>query len=263
MNLLQAVIECAAEAGNLIEDAGRQGFKVAVKSGSDPITDADRLSDDFLREALPRLEAAGWLSEETSDDTSRLHRELVWVVDPLDGTKEFIERIPQYSVAIALIQDGYPILGVIHNPATKATFSAERGMGAWHDGKRLWVAEGSVLLASRTEMKAGEFAPFSAWRVESMGSIALKLAQVAAGRAGVTLSRGPKWEWDVCAGALLVSEAGGTVLDIWGSELRFNKKFPKVKGIIAGAPTSAEHARATAFAAGALNRMNELTDRAE
>jgi len=96
------------------------------------------------------------------------------------------------------------------------------------------------------------------WQVEHVGSIAYKLGLVAAGQGAVTLSRGPKWEWDVCAGALLVEEAGGVATDVFGAPLRFNQPFPKVKGVLAGAPDARRRALAQVSALGPSDRMNEL-----
>jgi myo-inositol-1(or 4)-monophosphatase len=214
----------------------------------------------MLRNALPALLPAAWLSEETADDGERLKHSRVWVVDPLDGTKEFIAGIPEYAIAVGLVDAGEPVLAVIHNPANGELYSALRGGGAWMNGKPMKTAERNVLLASRSETKGGEFAPFVSEGVEvrEMGSIAYKLALVAAGVAGATVSRGPKWEWDVCAGALLVHEAGGSATDMFGDALGFNKSFPKVKGILAGAPTM--HGRMKTFLSGlgASTRMSEM-----
>jgi len=182
----------------------------------------------------------------------------VWIVDPLDGTKEFITGVPEYAVAVALVEDGEPVLGVVHNPVTGETFWAERGGGAVLNGQPIHVAEGRVVLASRSETKRGEFTPFEDWEVRPVGSIQYKLALVAAGQGAVTWSRGPKHEWDVCAGALIVREAGGLATELAGTPLRYNRPRPKVRGILAGAPQA--HARALAELAtiGASDRMAEL-----
>jgi myo-inositol-1(or 4)-monophosphatase len=147
----------------------------------------------------------------------------------------------------------------VHNPSTGETFSAEAGRGAFAGGERLRVAEGERLLSSRTEMRAGEFDGFDGWQLEPLGSIALKLAMVAAGRGAATLSRGPKWEWDVCAGSLLVTEAGGVATDAFGEELRFNNGFPKVRGVLAGSPNAVARLRAKLGTLGMSSRMDELS----
>jgi myo-inositol-1(or 4)-monophosphatase len=259
--LLPHVSDIAVEAGLLIERIRQEGFEAMSKDDKSPVTRADHEADAVLKRKLLGLEPVAWLSEETADNPDRLRADRLWVVDPLDGTKEFMKGLPEYSVAIALVEAGEPVLGVVHNPATGDTFSAARNLGAFRNGKPIRVREGKRLLASRSETKHGEFEPFDEdWQVETVGSIEYKLALVAAGEAALTFSRGPKHEWDVCAGAIIVTEAGGLASDLFGEPLRFNQPFPKVKGILAGAPQAYEAARTQVALVGASDRMDELTD---
>jgi myo-inositol-1(or 4)-monophosphatase len=256
--LLESAIEAARQAGQAIEAVRASAFTVDQKGDAGPVTAADRSADRLLREQLLALHHVGWLSEETADTRDRLEQKAVWVVDPLDGTKEFVKGLPEYVVAIGLVEHGVPVLGVIHNPQTGETFWAQRDGGAFRDGVRIHVGEGNRLLASRSETKRGEFAPFADWRVDAVGSIQYKLALVAAGEGAVTLSRGPKHEWDVCAGALIVTEAGGTATDMFGEPLQYNQSFPKVPGILAGAPKAYDRALSQLRETGASDRMDEL-----
>jgi myo-inositol-1(or 4)-monophosphatase len=251
----------ARQAGAVIREVRAGGFEVLEKGDAGPVTEADRRADALLREALRSVYPAAWLSEETADHPDRLGAAAVWIVDPLDGTKEFVRGLPEYVVAIGLVEGGVPILGVIHNPETGDTFWAERGAGAFRNGSRIRVAEGQRLLASRSEMKRGEFSPFADWQVDAIGSIQYKLALVAAGEGAATLSRGPKHEWDVCAGALIVEEAGGRATDMFGQPLRYNQPFPKVPGILAGAPEAYTRALTRLSQTGASDRMDELANR--
>jgi myo-inositol-1(or 4)-monophosphatase len=258
-SLIEDVCRVAREAGALIERVRAQGAGATLKNDRSLVTRADREADAYLRQALRALHPAAWLSEETADDHARLSAPAVWIVDPLDGTREFVEGLPEYAVAIGLVENARPVLGVVLNPATGELFHAARGQGAFLDGKPLQVAEGRTLLASRSETKGGEFAPFERdWDVEAVGSIQLKLALVAAGRAAATLSRGPKHEWDVCAGAVIVAEAGGLVTDTTGGALPFNQPFPKVRGVVAGAPRAHARALGQVLATGPSARMREL-----
>lgn len=260
--LAKAVIAAAGAAGRVIEEvrAATTGVEVTEKADLSPVTIADKESDALLRVRLTALlPGAGWLSEETADDPSRLTHSDTWIVDPLDGTKEFIAGIPQYAVAIGLVHKGEPVIGVVHNPVSGEMFSAVRGGGAWKDDAPILVAEHGALLASRSEVKRGEFAPFTDWRLEPIGSIALKLALVASGHGAATLSRGPKWEWDVCAGSLIVREAGGRASDMFGQELRFNNPHPKVRGVLAGAPNAFARALSRLREVGESERMAELS----
>ena len=260
--MINSVISAAKEAGRIIQDIRSRPFDVEQKGKMGPVTDADRAADELLKKELLALEPCGWLSEETADDHSRLTLDRLWVVDPLDGTKEFVKGIPEYTVAIALVDSGLPILGVVHNPVTGETYWAESGKGAFRESEPIHVAEGDGLLASRSEVKRGEFEPFeSGWDVKIVGSIEYKLALIASGNGAVTFSRGPKHEWDVCAGAVIVEEAGGLVTDVFGGPLRFNQSFPKVKGILAGAPEAYARALAEIRTTGASDRMAEMDGR--
>ena len=258
---MEAVVAIAVEAGRIIESVRAAGIEASVKLDRSLVTRADREADAFLKDRLLALTPCGWLSEETADSPGRLDADRLWVVDPLDGTREFVQGLPEYAVAIALVERGAPVLGVVHNPSSGESYWAVRGDGGFRDGTRLRVLEGDLVLASRSELGKGEFAPFQGrWPLEPVGSIELKLALVAAGRAALTWSRGPKHEWDVCAGALLVAEAGGVATDVFGGVLAYNQRFPKVRGILAGAP--AAHARALAALAeiGPSERMREFPD---
>lgn len=213
---------------------------VREKSPDNPVTEADLAADTLLKSRCTALlPDAGWLSEETADNPDRLSKSLIWVVDPLDGTKEFVMGIPEFTVAIALCEDGLPVVGAVFNPVTKDLFSAARGSGLTLNGRSAKVSGraelvGSVVEASRSERRRGEFAPFEEIvDLKTVGSIAYKLARTAAGLADATWSRGPKHEWDVCAGVLLVEEGGGRCVDLDNQPLRFNRSFPKVNGVIA------------------------------
>ncbi len=260
IELAGEVRRIVSRASARIEEIRAAGPAATTKADQSPVTEADHAADGILREGLTSLVACGWLSEETADTTDRLERERVWVVDPLDGTKEFIEGLPEYSVAVALVCQGVPELGVIQNPATGDLFWAVRGGGAHRNGTHVRVREGRELLASRSEVRRGEFGPLQGdWEVRRLGSIEFKLASIAAGGAAATVSRGPKHEWDVCAGALIVTEAGGVATDMFGDPLVYNQPFPKVKGILAGAPEAHARLLSQLETLGASDRMRELT----
>jgi len=216
-----------------------EGFETAYKANEDPVTTADLKAGSILREGLiENFPDTGWLSEETRDDYSRLDKELVWVVDPIDGTKEFVSGIPEYVVSVALVEYGLPVLAVVYNPATEELFPAANGQGAWLNGEAInaehALAAKPVLLASRSEIRRGEFEPFEPFaEIRPCGSIAYKLALVAAGIADATFSFGPKNEWDIAAGVLLVSESGGNVTNRNGAPFTFNQRSTLVDGIVA------------------------------
>jgi myo-inositol-1(or 4)-monophosphatase len=239
-NLLEDVVEITRDAGAAILQFYRSSFDVRDKKPDNPVTDADLAADQLLkRRLMARLPEAGWLSEETVDDKTRLDKQLVWVVDPLDGTKEFVMGMPEFSISVALVQEGQPILGVIYNPPTGEMFSVLKGKGFALNDKPVAVSScaalsGARVDASRSERKRGEFEPFEQMvRLKTMGSIAYKLARVAAGLTDATWSRGPKNEWDICAGTLMVCEAGGQCVDLDDQVFTYNRAQTLVNGIIA------------------------------
>jgi myo-inositol-1(or 4)-monophosphatase len=218
----------------------REGLKIGSKGKDNPVTAADLEADqaikNLLRDPFP---AYGWLSEETADNEDRLQCSRVWIVDPLDGTREFINGIPEFAVAIALIEDGVPVLGVTYNPIKRELYSSARGAGCFLNSQRVRVTRTRVLkratvLASRSETARGEWQVFDKMlKVSPTGSVAYKLAMVAAGKGDASFTRSPKSEWDIASGAALVAEAGGTITDAAGHALRFNRPNVKLEGLVA------------------------------
>jgi myo-inositol-1(or 4)-monophosphatase len=212
------------------------------KAGHDPVTEADKAVDAVLHQELLRPDE-GWLSEERPDDHSRLQKHKVWIVDPLDGTREFVAGIPEFCVSVALVDDGCAIAGGISNPATGETFLGSLETGVTYNGKSARISqrnglEGATVLASRSELKRGEWKRFehAGFKVRPMGSVAYKLALVAAGLADATFTLVPKHEWDVAAGVALVQSAGGFVHTLEGEPVRSNRPSPLLSGLIAGGP---------------------------
>ncbi len=239
-SLLTETIQITRDAGLAIMAYYQDAFSVRDKSPDNPVTDADLAADALLIDRLMKLlPEAGWLSEETADNRERTSRRYCWVVDPLDGTKEFVMGIPEFTVSVALVDRGHPILGIIHNPANGIMIHSERDQGTYLDGQPIRVSDqstlpGSQVDASRSERRRGEFEPFEALvHLRTMGSIAYKLARIAYGAADATWSRGPKNEWDICAGDLLIREAGGKCINLDDKPFTYNRANPKVNGIIA------------------------------
>lgn len=208
------------------------------KSGGDPVTAADLAVDAALRTTLAQP-GEGWLSEETADDGERLKESAVWIVDPLDGTREFVDGIPEWCVSVGYVVDGVPVAGGIVAPTRGL-----RIVGAVGEGVRLAGAapvapsdgvSGALVLASRSEVKRGEWAPVfkTPVAVRNMGSVALKLAMVGAGMADATWTLVPKNEWDVAGGAAIVHAAGGVTVDPDGNPVRFNQADTLMPGFVA------------------------------
>ena len=218
------------------------GAVVAVEksSGRGPVTEADHAVNRVLRKTLVRDEE-GWLSEESVDDLTRLSKKSVWVVDPLDGTQEFVAGIPEWCVSIAWVEQGRAVAGGIYNPAKQELFMGTRATGVTLNGKPVQASQrtsltGALVLASRSEVKRGEWdtlenAPFV---VRPTGSVAYKLALVSAGLADATWTLSPKNEWDVAAGVALVESSGGFALSLANRPLAFNRKSSHLSGLVAG-----------------------------
>ena len=217
-------------------------IETEYKVGHDPVTEADRALDAALRKELLR-DGEGWLSEESIDDPIRLQCSRVWVVDPLDGTREFVQGIPEFCVSIGYVKDGRPVAGGIFNPATEETFLGSIDSGVLYNGKPVQPSQrkslkGALVLASRSEVKRGEWKIFenSSLSIRPMGSVAYKLALVSAGLADVTFTLTPKNEWDVVAGAALVESAGGFVSTLEKNALSANRRNPLLSGLLACGP---------------------------
>jgi myo-inositol-1(or 4)-monophosphatase len=212
------------------------------KAGHDPVTEADKAVDAVLRQQLLR-EGEGWLSEESVDDPSRLEKKHVWIVDPLDGTREFVAGIPEFCVSVALVEDGIPVAGGICNPATNEIFLGSLDSGVTYNGKpartsRRVSLEGALVLASRSEAKRGEWKRFqkTALNIRPIGSVAYKLALVSVGLADATFTLTPKHEWDIAGGAALVASGGGFVSTLQNAALRCNNQSPLLSGLLACGP---------------------------
>ena len=236
-------IESAIEAAKTVFSRFTSGEIAAeYKAGHDPVTEADHALDAVLRKNLLRKDE-GWLSEETVDDRSRLAHSLVWVVDPLDGTREFVAGIPEFCVSIALVDCGRPVAGGICNPATEEIFLGAVDSGLTYNGVAARASQrntlaGALVLASRSETKRGEWLAFqnAAFKVQPMGSVAYKLARVSAGLADATFTLTPKHEWDVAAGAALLISGGGCVQTQSGTDLICNRADPLISGLIGSGP---------------------------
>ncbi len=209
------------------------------KAGGDPVTEADVELDRVLRETL--LEPGeGWLSEETTDDASRLSARRVWVVDPLDGTREFVEGLDEWCISVAMVEEGRGIAAGIWNPVRDELVLGSLQMGVTLNGKpvrttRRAALAGATVLASRTEVRRGQWRRFeeAPFTTVPMGSVAYKLARVAAGLDDATFTLVPKNEWDVAAGTVLIEAAGGIVRDTTGTALRFNRPDTLLPGLVA------------------------------
>ena len=237
---LEVAIEAARTGGAIVAKYYKGEYAVHEKAPDNPLTVADTEADAAIKGVcLGAFPADGWLSEETKDSPERLARQRVWIVDPLDGTKEFTQHIPEFCVCVALVEEGVVQVAVSFNPVTDKLFAARRGQGTTLNGRDVRCTpktdlSAAVVLASRSEDKRGEWDAFKPlMKVKLTGSVAYKFALMAAGMADATFSLTPKNEWDICAGTMLVEEAGGVVTDRYGKPLTFNNAKTLLPGLIA------------------------------
>ena len=232
--------EAARRAGEVILSYYGSHYEIQSKGVDNPVTTADLAANRVLHETLlGAFPEAGWLSEESVDNTARLQRDYVWIIDPIDGTKEFIQGLDEFVVVIAFVVQQQVEVAVTYNPVRDELLYACRGQGAFCNNQPIHVSAtarlpGALVLASRSETGRGEWDRFrDLLTVRPMGSVAYKLAQVAQGTCDLTFSLVPKNEWDICAGTLLVTEAGGQVTDLQGQPFRFNQPETLRAGLIA------------------------------
>lgn len=236
---LDRIEEALTAAAAVLADYTPGFIDATRKSGGDPVTEADEKVDELLREMLPEP-GDGWLSEETIDSPTRLDSWRVWVVDPLDGTREFVEGIPEWCVSIGLVENGVAVAGGIANLVMDQRVVGSLETGVTLNGSPTAVRsidriEGVEVLASRSEVRRGEWDHFTDGpiTVRPMGSVAYKMGLVAAGLADATWTLTPKNEWDVAAGTALVTAAGGSVMYPDGSTPTFNNPDPLIPGLVA------------------------------
>ncbi len=253
---LDLLKDAALEAGRLAMRFFRCNPGVWEKVGGSPVTDADIAVDRFLRETLLAARPDfGWLSEETADDPVRLERPALFVVDPIDGTRNFIEGGDVWCVSVAIVAAGRPVVAALNAPARSEVYLATVGGGAFLGDTRLAVSdraeiEGARIAGPRGWLRTEAVRQSGALAQAHIPSLAYRLAQVAAGRFDAAFASPRAHDWDLAASDLLVHEAGGRLTGLDGNPLRYNKAEPR-HGVLAAA-NSRLHPRllATVEAAG-------------
>jgi len=247
---LAKLIDAIQNAGARVRELVRIGFEVQTKPDRSPVTTVDHEVNRILHEMQRReFPQDGWLSEESPDDPARLTNRRVWIVDPIDGTKALVNRMPEFCISAALIERGAPVVAAILNPSTDELFTAVRGSGLLLNGARVTPSPGRdvnpVIMVSAWELRSGRWSALAETaRCRPMYSIANALALVAAGRVQATFTIEPENEWDLAAGVLLVEESGGAISDAVGNPFVFNQPIPKFHGVIAVAATTDKDLRA-------------------
>lgn len=242
--LMPALRAAVREAGALALPAFRAGAQTSAqvwfKAGNSPVTEADLAVDALLRDRLEALlPEAAWLSEESADSPARLARPLVWIVDPIDGTRAFSTGNPDWSVSVGLVADGRPIAGLVYAPAHGQFYEALAGEGARRDGAPIRVSDRSGLegarvagpkpIVDRIDRALGE----PMLRCPKVSSLALRLARVADGTIDVGLVGGQAHDWDLAGADLILHEAGGAMTDASGASPTYNRPEPIHRELVA------------------------------
>jgi myo-inositol-1(or 4)-monophosphatase len=236
-----AVLRRAAErAAELAMTFFRNNPNAWAKTGGSVVTEADMQVDAFLRGALlAERPGYGWLSEETADDLSRRSRERVFVVDPIDGTRAFIEGADHWCVSLAVVEKGRPVVAALAAPARAELFTALKGGGAWLHGGRLQVSQqdglaGAKLAGPRGWLKTSAIARTRAALQPHISALAYRLVSVASARLDAAIASPRANDWDLAASDLLVHEAGGLLTELDGSAPRYNQETSR-HGVLAAA----------------------------
>ncbi len=247
--MLEAVSAIVREAGAIAAARCGTDYKRWEKAPGNPVCEIDLEVDAFLRERLSALDPeAGWLSEETLDASDRMERKRLWVVDPIDGTRDYLRGGPGWCVSVALVEERTPLIGVLDAPARGEHWSAGRGLGAWRNGERLRVSGRAELAGARVPTDQLPEVDGDLVAVAKPNSIALRIALVAAGQADLVATLRWGFEWDIAAAALIAAEAGATVTGALGQPLAFNSASGEAFGVLVATP---------AIHAAAVERLRE------
>lgn len=235
--LADAIAAIAAEAGALALSKWRTDFKRWEKSPGNPVCDVDLEVNALLHQRLSALlPNAGWLSEETVDNADRLAQSRLWVVDPIDGTRDYVRGREGWAISIALVEDGQPLIGVLDAPARGEIWRAELGKGATLNGLPIRAGNRSVFSGARVPTDTLPKVDSDLVAVDKPNSIALRIAMVAAAQADLLATLRWGYEWDIAAAVLIAAEAGASVSDAFGKPLFFNTPTAQAFGVLVTTP---------------------------
>ena len=232
---------------DIVREAGRIAFSRWPGAGhtlqswdktpGNPVSEADLAVDVFLRRELGALlPAAAWLSEETADDKLRTRSDLIWLVDPIDGTRDFVHGRAGWSVSVALISAGKPLIGMLAAPARQEEWLAVAGQGSTLNGAPLKASRRGQFAGARVPTDQLPSGDSDLVAVEKPNSIALRIAMVADDRADLLATLRWGFEWDIAAATLIAREAGAQVSDAFGQPLAYNKHDPRDFGVLVSSP---------------------------
>lgn len=238
---LELLRDTAIEGGLIAMRYFRAENTVWMKQGNSPVSQADIEVDTYLRETLLKARPGyGWLSEETADDPARLDRDLVFVVDPIDGTRGFLEGNPHWCLCLSVIREGRPVAAVVHCPALGRTFCAEAGQGATLNGLAIAVRDSAQIVrltgSKRLNEDLARLYPGRFTILPYVPSLAYRLVLVATGEIDGAFARGGSHDWDLAAAELILEEAGGTMTTAAGENLVYNGHHSRNPALVAAGP---------------------------
>lgn len=232
------IFEIMIQAGHIAEEFEKNNLDILYKSPNQPVTQADLKINKFIKEFCQlKTPNFGWLSEESVDDSSRKSCDYFWCLDPIDGTRSFIQKKPEYTISLALIKKNTPIFGIVYNPKTKEFFHAMANSSAFCNKKKINVAkndslENLTMAISSSEKKKFDSHKFNIKKLIKIGSIAYKVALVAKGEIDATVSFTKKNDWDLAAAILILNRAGGLCTTISGKKIKFNSNDLKISSVL-------------------------------
>lgn len=216
------------EAGALAASTFRGTYKSWTKGGGSPVSEADIAVDNFLRDRLPKLLPAAWLSEETEDDPARLDATRLWIVDPIDGTRAYVSGLPDWAVSVALVENKRPVAAALFSPMDDGFYLALAGEGATLNGTPIGASDSANLDNVRVagpKRRVDHFAKTVpiALTEPKVHALALRIARVASGRLDVAFAGPDSHDWDIAAADLVVHEAGGLLTTYDGKPPIYNR----------------------------------------
>jgi 3'(2'), 5'-bisphosphate nucleotidase len=233
---LEVALQAVTEAGKTILEIYGEKYETSIKSDDSPITEADLKSNEVIKKILSKTDHQ-ILSEEDKDDQSRIFQDKIWIVDPLDGTSDFIDKTGEFTVMIALVKNKKPILGVIGWPTEKTIFAAQEGKGAFRFSENKWrkisVTNISELPKCRAVGSRHHLSDKEKMFIEKLGikdftsvGSSLKVGKISSGEAEAYITTTNKMkEWDSAASYCIISEAGGKMTDMLGNDITYNNKI--------------------------------------
>lgn len=244
---IKDVIVIAKQVGEVLLDYYNRNYSVSEKKNKTPVTDADLAAEKVILKGLQEISDYPILSEEKLDDLSRLQKEYLWIVDPLDGTKEFIKKTENFCTLISLLYKNQPILGIIYKPLTKELYFAEQGSGAYlqkanQSPQKINVSNKNQIDQMKLIVTGSNLEPLDLKIIKGLGidftqvgSVGVKMGLLAEGKADLYISTSKRLsEWDICAPEIILKEAGGILTDLFGNQIKYNQSnILGLNGVIA------------------------------